>query len=299
MKKIIVIGLSYVGLNYINYLMNQNNLSLEIGVIDDDRDKVLGHIMDLNHSSILNSSNNKVKVCEYDDCFNADIVVITKMLENIDNYDSLEENTKMVKDITLKVMNSGFNGIFLVATALVDLMTYLVREVSNLPINKVIGTGTIVDTIRLKYLISQKISVNSNNIHAYVIGQHLNNPFSIWSKASIGMVPIKEKINEYDLDAIMIETNSLERKIINYKGENSFAISKVLLKITKSIINDENLILTTSSFYNGVYIGMPSVIGSSGIKGVMKIKLDEEENKKLEQSVNNIKNQIEKMEVLL
>ena len=302
MKKIIVIGFGNVGKNYVNYLVNEVDASYDIGIIDKDRDTALGNIMDLNHELVLNNKNSKVKMSEYDDCFNADIVVITAgVKQKVDQTraELLKDNTIIIKDITNRVVESGFNGIFIVATNPVDIMSYLVRKVSNFPSNKVIGTGTMVDTARLKYLLGNKINVNPNNIHAYVLGEHSNTCFSVWSKASIGMVKVSSKVEEEDLDAIMIETKSIPFKIIKYKNETSYLVAMSLVKITKAIVHDENVILTVSSLYDNVYISMPFIIGKNGVKGVMKLDFTQEEEENLTKSINGIKENIRKMEELL
>ncbi len=302
MKKIIVIGFGNVGKNYVNYLVNEVDASYDIGIIDKDRDTALGNIMDLNHELVLNNKNSKVKMSEYDDCFNADIVVITAgVKQKVDQTraELLKDNTIIIKDITNRVVESGFNGIFIVATNPVDIMSYLVRKVSNFPSNKVIGTGTMVDTARLKYLLGNKINVNPNNIHAYVLGEHSNTCFSVWSKASIGMVKVSSKVEEEDLDAIMIETKSIPFKIIKYKNETSYLVAMSLVKITKAIVHDENVILTVSSLYDNVYVSMPFIIGKNGVKGVMKLDFTQEEEENLTKSINGIKENIRKMEELL
>jgi L-lactate dehydrogenase len=302
MKKIIVIGFGNVGKNYVNYLVNEVDASYDIGIIDKDRDTALGNIMDLNHELVLNNKNSKVKMSEYDDCFNADIVVITAgVKQKVDQTraELLKDNTIIIKDITNRVVESGFNGIFIVATNPVDIMSYLVRKVSNFPSNKVIGTGTMVDTARLKYLLGNKINVNPNNIHAYVLGEHSNTCFSVWSKASIGMVKVSSKVEEEDLDAIMIETKSIPFKIIKYKNETSYLVAMSLVKITKAIVHDENVILTVSSLYDNVYVSMPFIIGKNGVKGVMKLDFTQEEEDNLTKSINGIKENIRKMEELL
>ena len=302
MKKIIVIGFGNVGKNYVNYLVNEVDASYDIGIIDKDRDTALGNIMDLNHELVLNNKNSKVKMSEYDDCFNADIVVITAgVKQKVDQTraELLKDNTIIIKDITNRVVESGFNGIFIVATNPVDIMSYLVRKVSNFPSNKVIGTGTMLDTARLKYLLGNKINVNPNNIHAYVLGEHSNTCFSVWSKASIGMVKVSSKVEEEDLDAIMIETKSIPFKIIKYKNETSYLVAMSLVKITKAIVHDENVILTVSSLYDNVYVSMPFIIGKNGVKGVMKLDFTQEEEENLTKSINGIKENIRKMEELL
>lgn len=300
MKKIVVVGCGNVGMAYINCLINTKGLVNEIVLIDINRDKILGESMDLSHASTVFNSNIKIKAGTYDDCFTADIVVIAAGLnqeKGESRLNLINRNNEIIKSIVKEVMQSGFNGIFLVATNPVDIMAYSVQKYSGLPGGKVIGTGTLLDTERLKYLLSQKISVNTENIHAYVLGEHGDSSFAVWSKSTIGMVPISDTVNKDDLEAIEYEEKHLAYKIIDYKGETSYGIANCLLKITKAILNDENVVLNVSSPVDGIYISMPSVINRDGIKGTMKIDFNEEEMEKYEHSKAVIKEAIDKMEV--
>ena len=298
MKKVVVIGLGNVGMAYVNDLIN-TNLADEIVLIDLDRDKILGEAMDLSHAATVFNSNINIKAGDYKDCFNADLVVITAGLnqeKGETRLNLINRNDEIIKSIVKEVMQSGFDGIFLVATNPVDIMTYSVRKYSGLPHNKVIGTGTLLDTERLKYLLSKKIHVSTENIHAYVLGEHGDSSFVVWSKSTIGMVPILDTVSKEDLDAIEYETKHLGYKIIDYKNETSYGVAMCMIKITKAIFKDENVVLNVSSPVDGIYISMPSVINKTGIKGTMKIDFNEEESIKFENTKNIIKDAIKSME---
>ena len=255
--------------------------------------------MDLNHASVVFNTNIKIIAGEYKDCFNADIVVIAAGLNQEKGETRLhliKRNKTIIETIVDEVMASGFNGIFLVATNPVDIMTYIVKEKSGLPVSKVIGTGTLLDTERLKYLLSQKIKINTENIHAYVVGEHGDSSFVVWSKSTVGMVPILNTVSVEDLDAIENEVRQLAYKIISYKDYTSYGVAMCMLKITKAILSDQNLVLNVSSYVDGIYIGMPSVIGKDGVKGTMKINFNEEETEKFEKSKKVIKDAINSLE---
>lgn len=298
MKKVVVVGLGNVGMAYVSDLVN-TKLADEIVLIDLDRNKILGESMDLAHAATVFNTNIKIKVGEYKDCFNADLVVISAGLnqeKGETRLNLINRNEEIIKSIVKEVMQSGFDGIFLVATNPVDIMCYAVRKYSGLPHNRIIGTGTLLDTQRLKYLLSQKIQVNTENIHAYVVGEHGDSSFVVWSKSTVGMVPILDTVSKDDLEAIEAETKHLGYKIIDYKGETSYGVAMCLIKITKAIFNDENIVLNVSSPVEDIYMSMPSVINKDGIKGTMKIDFNEEELEKYNKTKKVIKDAIEGME---
>ncbi len=300
MKKVVVVGCGNVGMAYINNLVNTKGLINELVLIDINREKILGEAMDLSHAAAVINSNIKIKAGTYADCFAADIVVICAG-KNQDKgetrLDLVRNNNEIIKSIVKDVMQSGFNGVFLVATNPVDVMSYVVQKYSGLPSGKIIGTGTLLDTERLKYLLSQKIHINTENIHAYVLGEHGDSSFAVWSKSTIGMVPILDTVSKDDLDAIEYEVKHLAYKIIDYKKETSYGVANCLLKITKAILNDESIVLNVSSPVDGIYIGLPSVINKDGNIGTMKVSLSEDEKEKFEHSKDVIKTTIKNMEV--
>ena len=295
----VVVGCGNVGMAYVNNLINTSGLVNEIVLIDINRDKILGEAMDLSHASVVFNSNIKITAGSYKDCFNADIVAIAAGLNQEKGETRLQlikRNKNIIESIVSEVMASGFNGIFLVATNPVDIMSYIVKEKSGLPVNRVIGTGTLLDTERLKFLLSQKIKINTENIHAYVVGEHGDSSFVVWSKSTVGMVPILNTVAKEDLEAIETEVRQLAYKIISYKDYTSYGVAMCMLKITKAILNNQNLVLNVSSFVDGIYIGMPSVIGKDGVKGTMKINFTEEELEKFEKSRKVIKDAIDSLE---
>jgi len=299
MKKVVVVGLGNVGMAYVSNLIS-TRLADEIVLIDLNRDKILGEAMDLSHAATVFNTSIKIKAGDYKDCFGADIVVIAAGLnqeKGETRLNLINRNNEIIKSIVKEVMQGGFDGIFLVATNPVDIMSYAVRKYSGLPHNRVIGTGTLLDSERLKYLLSQKINVSTENIHAYVVGEHGDSSFVVWSKSTIGMVPILETVPKEDLEAIEYETKHLAYKIIEYKDETSYGVAMCLIKITKAIFNNENLVLNVSSPVDDIYMSMPSVINKDGIKGTMKINFNEEEMEKYENTKKIIKDAIDSMEV--
>ena len=299
MNKVVVIGIGNVGKAYILSIINQNTNIDELILVDIDNKKALGNAMDLSHTSMFTNSKINVKAGSYMDCKGAKLVVITAGVNQRSNESRLElasRNKNIIKNITRKVVASGFKGIFLVVTNPVDIMTYLVKKYSGFDSSKVIGTGTLIDTARCRYLIKEKIGVSTKDIDLFVLGEHGDSAFVPWSNVKVGTLDIKDIILASDLKQVEKSCKKSCYKIIDLKGETSFALALCLTKITNAIINDEESVLPVSAPYNGVYIGMPAVINKNGIKGVMKIKLTNEEANKLDESVNIIKQNINNLE---
>ncbi len=299
MNKIAVVGTGNVGMAYAYALVNSNLKVDELILIDVDNKKALGQAMDLSHCALYVDSNMIIKAGSYTDCSDANIVVITAGVNQKPNESRLElatRNNQIIKSITSKVVASGFDGIFLVATNPVDVMTYMVRKYSNFKTSRVIGSGTTIDTARLSYLLSTKLNVNPRDIHVYMLGEHGDSAFMAGSSAKVGALDLEDIMLKSDLKQMENKVKRLPYKIIDLKGETSYAVGSCLLKITKAIINDENAVICVSAPYNGVYMGMPSVINSNGIKGVMKVKITGEEAYKLDESKQILKETISKLE---
>ena len=175
-------------------------------------------------------------------------------------------------------------------------MTYLVRKYSKFPAGKVIGSGTMLDTSRLAYLLSHKLDVNIKDINAYVLGEHGDSSFAVWSSAKVGSVLIKNIIPKEELGILEDKVKHMAYKIIELKGETSYGIGMCLVSITNAILNNENKVLVVSSLYDDIYLSMPSVINESGIKGVMKVELTKEEEAKLKNSAKIIRQTIKSLE---
>ena len=212
--------------------------------------------------------------------------------------DLIHKNSKIFKSIVSNVMESGFNGIFVVATNPLDVMTYLTLKYSNLPTNKVIGSGTTLDTSRLRYLLSEKTGVNPKNIEAYVIGEHGDSEFVPWSNVNIAYKKISDQLSKEILDEVENEVKNSAYEIINKKGATAYGIGMCLVKITNAIIENKNTILPVSSWdkENKLCISTPAIVGSEGVKDKIFIPLSEDEKNKLINSINTIKNAIESIE---
>ena len=249
-----------------------------------------------------------IKAGDYDECKDANIVVITAGLSQKPGQSRLElavANAKIMKEITQNVMNNGFNGIFIVASNPVDLMTYVVAEVSGMPKSRVIGSGTVLDTARLRYLIAEYLQVSSKNVHAYILGEHGDSSLVPWEHCYVGckkMIEIMKDNNHpmEDLKKIHDEVWKAAYEIIEKKKATYYGIGMALNRLVKAILNDENAILTVSTYQNneygqeGMYIGVPAILNKDGVKEILELKLNDEEQQKFNHSCEIMKENIEK-----
>lgn len=300
MKKVAIVGLGNVGIAYLNTLVTEDNLVNEIVLIDTNKNKLEGELLDVIDSlSIINSSIN-IYIGNYKDVRDADILVIAAG-KNQDigetRLDLLEVNKTIVKSITEEAILNGFNGVFVIATNPVDIMSYVVYKTSNMSPNKVIGSGTLLDTARLKSIIKERTNINTSDINISVIGEHGENIVVLWSKGFINMIPIDSLFTLDEKLLMEEEVKTRATKIINKKGYTSEGISLSLLEITKAILNNENKVLNISTYIDGIYTGMPAIVNINGVKGVVNIEFTEEEKNRFSSSINKTKKVIEDMEV--
>ena len=300
-NKVVIIGCGNVGMSYAYALLNQKTRVNELALIDLDEKRIEGEVMDLNHCLPFAPTPMTIKKGSYEDCNDATIVMIAagaNQNPGETRMDLINKNSKIFKEIVTKVMENGFNGIFLIATNPLDVMTYVTWKYSGLPHHKIIGSGTILDTARLRYMISEKLNISTRNIHAYVIGEHGDSEFVPWSSAQVGTQDIKDFISEEELNQISENVKNAAYEIINRKGATYYGIGMCLVRITNAILSDENSIITVSSYdkTNDIFVGGATIINKNGCKERMYIKLNEEETKKLEKSISRIKDAINSIE---
>lgn len=296
-NKVVIIGCGNVGMSYAYALLNQKTYVNELALIDLDKERIAGEVMDLNHCLAFAPSKINIKVGDYSDCHDAKIVVIAagaNQSPGETRMDLINKNSEIFKSIITEVMNNGFNGIFLIATNPLDVMTYLTYKYSKLEANKVIGSGTSLDTARLRFMIGNKLKINPKNVHGYVIGEHGDSEFVPWSHVNVGFQSIKDFLDENDMNDIEQEVRNAAYEIINKKGATYYGIGMCLVRITNAILGDENTIITVSNYdiNNDVFISIPAVLNKDGIKHRIYFNLNEDENNKLNNSINVIKEAI-------
>ncbi|OCA91110.1 L-lactate dehydrogenase [Bacillus sp. FJAT-27225] len=302
-NRVVLIGTGFVGSSYAFALLNQG-VTEELVLIDLNKEKSEGDAMDLNHGLPFAPSRTKIWFGDYSDCKTADLVVISagaNQKPGETRLDLVEKNTKIFKGIVDSVMGSGFNGIFLVATNPVDILTYAVWKFSGLPKERVIGSGTILDTARFRFLLGNYFDVDTRNVHAYIIGEHGDTELPVWSNADIANMSIAEwskkkaDFKQEDLDEIFLNVRDAAYHIIERKGATYYGIAMGLVRLTKAILGDENSVLTVSCYldgeygHNDVYIGVPAVVNRNGIREVLEMELSEEEREKFSHSVDVLK----------
>ena len=311
--KVVLVGTGFVGMSMAYAMLNRGGVN-ELILLDIDKDKTIGEEMDLSHGLPFAPQKMVIKAGDYDECKDAEVVVITAGIAQKPGQTRLElteTNTKIMKSITKSIMASGFNGVIVVASNPVDIMTYVVAKVSGLPKNKVIGSGTVLDTARLRYIMAEYLNVSSKNIHAYVMGEHGDSSFVPWNHAYVGCKKISDvmKDNNHpmdDLEKIHKDVVNAAYEIINKKKATYYGIGVALSRLVKAILEDEHGILTVSAYLkdgeygqDDIYIGVPAIICSDGIREVVNLDLTDEEQAKLDESCKIIKemraNSIEKI----
>ena len=291
-----------VGMSFAYAMLNQN-ICDEIVLIDINKTRCKAEAEDLCHSLPFAPSSMSIYAGEYSDCNDADIVVIcagAPQDKNETRRDLLQKNYKVFKSIINPIVESGFNGIFLVASNPVDVMTQVVYELSGFPAGRVLGSGTSLDSARLRHKMSDYFKVNPRNVHAYVIGEHGDSEFVAWSQATISVIPLSEIAKNKpelmnDLSEIALDVRESAYEIIQAKGATYYAIGMVLARLTRAILFDENSVFTVSAYLKGEYgqkgffIGVPSVVNRNGVRQILQMSITDEEQKKFNVSCDIIK----------
>lgn len=302
--KVVIIGAGYVGTAYAYAMLNQS-ICDKIVLIDINEKKALGEAMDLRHGLSFSQSSMKIHVGSYTDCKDADIVAISAgapQLPGESRLDLAQKNMSVFADIISQVTKSGFSGIFLIATNPVDVMTMATYRFSGFPAHRVIGTGTTLDTARLRSLLGGYFNVDSHNVHAYVMGEHGDSEFVPWSQAYISTKLITHICDEHplryrtdDLRKISESVKNAAYKIIEYKNATYYGIGMALARITRAILRDENTVLTVSAMLEGeygisnVWAGTPCIVGATGVCGKIQLELNSFERQLLTNSCETIR----------
>lgn len=304
-SKIILIGDGAVGSSYA-FACTLLGIGREIGIIDMNTDKAEGDAMDLSDALSFTAPKD-IYSAKYEDCEDAEIVVITAGVAQKQGETRLElvdRNLKIFKGIVDEVVKSGFNGIFLVATNPVDIMTYATWKFSGFNANRVIGTGTVLDSSRFRKEIAELTKVDPRSVHAYIMGEHGDSEFPVWSHANIGGLPLDDwvKTHEVDEETLLHSFNKVKNaayEIINRKGATFYGVAAAMASITKAILNNENSIYSVSAYLRGeynlkdIYIGVPAIINSNGIKSVLEIPLTDIEKERMDASAKIVKDIID------
>lgn len=302
-SKVVIVGAGMVGSSTAFSLITQGVCD-EVMIIDINKDKARGEVMDLCHCVEYLNRNVKVTQGNYEDCTDADIVVITagappKVGQS--RLDTLELSIGIVRSIVTPIMESGFSGHFIIVTNPVDIIAHYVYKLSGLPKNQVIGTGTAMDSARLKHFIGEIFNVDPRSVQGYTMGEHGDSQMCPWSHVTVGGKRITDILSdnkEYDninLDEIVQRVTRVGFEILNVKGTTCYGIATTAAGLIKAILNDENKIIPVSTLLEGefgeydVFCGVPAILNRSGVKDVVEVHLAEEELAKFKHSVSVIR----------
>ncbi|WP_165212784.1 L-lactate dehydrogenase [Streptococcus tangpeifui] len=304
-KKVILVGDGAVGSSYAFSLVNQG-IAQELGIIEIPQlfEKAVGDALDLSHALAFTSPK-KIYAAKYEDCADADLVVITAgapQKPGETRLDLVGKNLAINKSIVTEVVKSGFNGIFLVAANPVDILTYATWKFSGFPKERVIGSGTSLDTARYRQALADKIGIDARSVHAYIMGEHGDSEFAVWSHANVAGVKLEQWLQDNrDVDAeglisLFESVRDAAYTIIEKKGATFYGIAVALARITKAILDDENAVLPLSVFQEGQYdgvsdcfIGQPAIVGAHGIVRPVNIPLNDAELQKMQSSATALK----------
>ncbi|WP_461240723.1 L-lactate dehydrogenase [Paucilactobacillus sp. N302-9] len=288
-QKVVLVGDGAVGSSYA-FAMAQQGLAEEFVIVDVIKERTVGDALDLEDATVFTAPK-KIYSGEYSDCGDADLVVITAgapQKPGETRLDLVDKNLKILSSIVQPVVDSGFNGIFLVAANPVDILTYATWKLSGFPKNRVIGSGTSLDSSRLRVALAKKLDLDPRDVNAYIMGEHGDSAFAAYSAANAGGKSIIELAKQAgvsfdDLLKIEDETRNKAYEIINRKGATFYGVATSLMRITKAILRDENAVLPVGASLEGeyglndIFIGTPAVINASGLDRVIEVPLDDRE----------------------
>lgn len=309
-RKVAVVGTGFVGTS-IGYSMINQGLINELVLIDVNQKKAEGEALDLLDGMSWAQENIKVWAGEYSDCKDADIVVITAGVNQKPGQTRLELidiNAGIVRSVVKEVMHSGFDGVLVIASNPVDVLTYIAWQASGLPSSRVVGTGTTLDTTRFRKELAAKLQIDPRSIHGYIIGEHGDSEVAIWSHTTVGGKPLLEfivKNNRLTVEDLTIISDSVKNtayEIINRKQATFYGIGLSVARIVKAILNDEQAVLPVSAYLNGEYeeknlfTGVPSVVDQNGVREIIELNIDPEERKKFATSCSQLREVIRSLE---
>lgn len=293
MNKVVIVGCGNVGMAYAYALVISGSFVDELVLIDINKQKAEGEALDLSHAVCYAPKNIIIKSGDYSECNDADIVCICAGANQAigeTRTDLTAKNLKVFKSIVSEINKTKFNGIYLVATNPLDTMTYATMKFSKFSPDKVIGSGTTLDTARLKYMIGKELNTNAKDIHAYVLGEHGDSEFVAWSNAMVGGNKCTDWLDQAQQQEISHNVRTSAYDIIAKKGNTSYGIGMCLLAITNAILNNERKILTVSCYNieHDIYFSKPAIVGKNGIEKQLYINLDEQSTAQLEHSIETL-----------
>ena len=299
-QKVVLVGDGAVGSSYA-FAMAQQGIAEEFAIVDIIKERTEGDAMDLEDATAFTAPKN-IYSADYDTCKDADLVVITAGAPQKPGETRLQlvdKNLKIIKSVVEPIVKSGFDGIFLVAANPVDILTYAVQKLSGFPKNKVVGSGTSLDSARLRVALGKKLHVDPRDVIANIMGEHGDSEFAAYSSATVGGKPLldiakDEGISEDELLKIEDDVRNKAYEIINRKGATFYGVATALMRISKAILRDENSVLPIGApmigeyGLNDLYIGTPAVVNASGVAKVIEVPLNDREKKAMADSAKQL-----------
>lgn len=310
--RVAIVGAGNVGSTFA-YTLVLGGLATELILIDVNRDKAEGEAMDLNHA-VPFTRPTRVWAGDYPDCAGAALTVISAgaaQRPGETRLDLVRKNARIFGQIVPQVARHNPDGLILVATNPVDVLTYATWRLSGLSPERVIGSGTILDTARFRYLLSQHCDVDPRSVHAYIIGEHGDSEVPVWSLANIAGMPLVRFCSEHGLDdewehfeEIFRRTRDAAYRIIDLKGATYYAVAAGLMRIAEAILRDQSTVLSVSSLVREPYYGiqdvclsLPTVIDRGGVERVLRLELDDEEIAGIRRSAQVLREQIDQLDL--
>lgn len=305
-RKIMLVGTGFVGMSFAYSLLSEKGID-ELVLVDVNQDKARGEQMDLSDGLLYANTKMKITAGTYEDAEDTNIVVLTAGAAQKPGQSRLELvkiNANITKGVCEELKKNNFDGLLVVANNPVDIMTYVAWKTSGLPKNHVIGSGTVLDSARLRHALSERLGFAASNIHAYIMGEHGDSSFVPWIHTYIGTKHLLEYLDENNIDLsemqdIYISVRDKAYKIIELKKATYYGIGLALKRIVSCILNNEKAILPVSSYQDGEYgregyfIGTPSVVGSNGIEQVIRLPLNENDQQRFNNSFDTLKKTID------
>ncbi len=307
--RVAVVGAGSVGATFA-YALLLSGLAAEIVLIDSNRAKAEGEAMDLNHT-VPFAHPTRIWAGDYSDCAGAAVTVLAaggNQKPGETRLDLLKKNATIWRKIVPEVAKHNPEGILLIATNPVDILTYAAGKLSGLPWERVIGSGTILDTSRFRYLLSQHFGVDARSVHAYIIGEHGDSEVPVWSSANIAGMRLSQFCKAQGISGepqilqnIFLQTRDAAYQIIERKGATYYAVAAGLMRITEAILRDQSTVLSISSLINNyhglsdVCFSLPTVVDRGGVEQVIYLELDKDEVEKLRHSAELLKTTIKSL----
>lgn len=311
LRKVAMIGCGFVGSSTCFALM-QSGLFAEMVLIDANKDRAVGEAMDISHGVPL-ARPMRIYAGDYDDIVDAAIIIITAgaaQKPDETRLDLVNRNVEIFKSIIPEIVKRECEGILLIVSNPVDILTQVALKMSGFPKNKVIGSGTVLDTSRLKSLLGEQLLVDSRSIHAFIVGEHGDSELALWSSANVSGVPISDFCHmrgyfdeDKTLNRIYEDVKNSAYEIIDRKKSTYYGVAMAVKRICEAIVRDEKSVLPVTTMMTGQYgiedvmISIPTIVGANGAEKIVPVSINDEEKEKLYNSVNTLRSTFDSLDL--